>query len=75
MRHRTDSHTPRPMEFTIRDFKDGRPITYRVVGGVYFHRLGSTGEFVSTGSDSYCRAAAHARHHHGVTAPFGEAAA
>lgn len=64
-----------PPEFTVQEFKDGFPITYRLIGGKYFHRYGYAGEFVATGCTTYPGAAAHARRMHGVTNPFARIAA
>lgn len=74
MRPCTEAHTPPPVEFTVHGFKDGRPITFRLVRGEYFHRLGADGVFVPTGSSTYPAAAAHARRLHGITNPFARAA-
>ena len=59
---------PPPVEFTIRDFKGGEPITFRLIRGEYHHRLGALGVFVPTGAATYPRAAAHARTLHGLPA-------
>jgi hypothetical protein len=66
---------PPPVEFTVQNFKDGFPITYRLVGGQYFHRLGYAGDFMPTGCDAYPGAAAHARRLHKVDSPFARIAA
>lgn len=66
---------PPPLEFTIQNFHEGRPITYRCADGRWFHRLGTARSFVATQATSYPGAAAHARHYHGILDPFGRAAA
>lgn len=59
---------PPSVEFSIQDFKDGQSITFRLIRGEYHHRLGALGVFVPSGAATYPRAAAHARHLHGVPA-------
>ena len=62
---------PPPVEFTIQKFKGDRPITFRLVRGEYYHRLGGDGVFVPSGAGTYPRAAAHARRLHGLPAIGG----